>query len=227
MNHFSLTNTLSRFFDIRPGELRRVGIMAALLFFLLAANSVIKVARDSLFLSHFPIDRLPYVYLSVAVIAGLIISAYSRYTVSLPLYRLISGSNAFIISNVIAFWFLIGFFNFGWAIYAFYVWSAIVGVLSVAQFWTFADMMFTPREAKRLFGVFSAGGSLGAIVGGLASGWAVRLFTGTGVLFWLIGALFAGAFGVVWLASHELTEIQTAAPAKVSMTREAKGQQAN
>jgi ATP/ADP translocase/HEAT repeat protein len=223
MNHFSLTNSLSRFFDIRPGELRRVGMMVALLFFLLAANSVIKVARDSLFLSHFPIDRLPYVYLLVAVIAGLIISAYSRYTVSLPLYRLILGSNAFIISNVIAFWFLIGFFNFGWAIYAFYVWSAIVGVLSVAQFWTFADVMFTPREAKRLFGVFSAGGSLGAIVGGLASGWAVNLFAETGVLFWLIGALFAGAFGVVWLASHELTELQTAAPAKVSMTKEAKG----
>jgi len=213
---------LARFFDIRPGEARRVGIMVSLLFFLLAANNVIKVARDSLFLSHFSIDHLPYVYLLAAVFAGLIIAAYSRYTSRLPLYRLILDSNVFIISNIIAFWVLIVFFNFGWAIYALYVWSAIVGVLSIAQFWTFAGLIFTPREAKRLFGVFSAGGSLGAILGGFASGWVVNLFTETGELFWLMGALFAGAFGVVWLASNELNELQPAAPATIPTTRETK-----
>ena len=211
MNHFSLTNTLSRFFDIRPGEARRVGIMVSLLFFLLAANNVIKVVRDSLFLSRFPISDLAYVYLLAALLAGVIITVYTRYTVRLPLYRLILGSNAFIISNVIMFWFLIVFFNFAWAIYAFYIWSAIVSVLAVAQFWTFAGLIFTSREAKRLFGIFSAGGSLGAILGGFGSGWAVNLFMGTDELFWLIGALFAGAFGVVWLAGKELSELQTAA----------------
>ena len=70
MNHLSLANILSRFFDIRPGEARRVGIMVSFLFFLLAANNVIKVVRDSLFLSRFPISDLAYVYLLAAVIAG-------------------------------------------------------------------------------------------------------------------------------------------------------------
>ena len=225
MNHFSLTNTLARFFDIRPGEARRVGIMVSLLFFLLAANNVIKVARDSLFLSHFPIDHLPYVYLLAAFLAGVIIAVYTRYTSELPLYRLILDSNAFIISNVIIFWFLIVVFNYAWAIYAFYVWSAIVGVLSVAQFWTFAGLIFTSREAKRLFGTFAAGGSLGAILGGFGSGWAANLFTETGELFWLMAALFAGAFGVVWLASNELGELQTLAPTKIPTTRETKASQ--
>jgi ATP:ADP antiporter, AAA family len=216
VNHFSLTNGLSRFFNIRPGEVRRVGIMVSLLFFLLAANNVIKVVRDSLFLSHFPISHLAYVYL----IAGVIISVYTRYTVRLPLYRLMLGSNAFIISNVIMFWFLIVVFDFAWWIYAFYIWSAIVSVLAVAQLWTFAGLIFTSREAKRLFGIFSAGGSLGAILGGFGSGWAVNLFTGTDELFWLIGALFAGAFGVVWLASKELSELQTAALKEIPTSRE-------
>ena len=221
MNHFSLTSTLSRFFDIRPGEARRVGIMVSLFFFLFAANNVIKVVRDSLFLSRFPISDLAYVYLLAALLAGVIISVYTRYTVRLPLYRLILGSNAFIIANVITFWFLIVVFNFAWAIYAFYVWSAIVGVLAVAQLWTFAGLIFTAREAKRLFGIFSAGGSLGAIVGGFGSGWAVNLFTGTDELFWLIGALFAGAFGVVWLAGKEPGELQTAALKEIPTSREA------
>ena len=225
MNHFALTNTLSRFFDIRPGEARRVGIIVSLLFFLLAANNVIKVVRDSLFLSHFPISHLAYVYLLAALIAGVIISVYTRYTVRLPLYRLMLGSNAFIISNVIMFWFLIVFFNFAWGIYAFYIWSAIVSVLAVAQLWTFAGLIFTSREAKRLFGIFSAGGSLGAILGGFGSGWAVNLFTGTDELFWLIGALFAGAFGVVWLAGKELSELQTAALKEIPTSRETEATQ--
>src|SRR5262245_31931240 len=222
MSHFSLTNTFSRFFDIRPGETRRVAIMASLLFFLLAANNVIKVLRDSLFLSRFPISDLAYVYLLAALLAGVIIALYTRYTVRLPLYRLILGSNAFIISNVIIFWFLIVVFNFAWSIYAFYVWSAIVGVLTVAQFWTFAGLLFTSREGKRLFGIFSAVGSLGAILGGFGSGWAVKLLTGTDELFWLIGALSAGAFGVVWLRANELSEIQSAAPQEFPTSGETK-----
>ena len=222
MNHLSLANILSRFLDIRSGEARRVGMMASLLFFLLAANNVIKVVRDSLFLSRFPISHLPYVYLLAALLVGVLIAVYTRYTVRLPLYRLMLGSNAFIISNVLMFWFLIVVFNFAWAIYAFYIWSAIVGVLAVAQFWTFAGLIFTSREAKRLFGVFNAGGSLGGILGGFGSGWAVNLFMGTNELFWLIGALFAGAFGVVWLAGNELSELQTAAVKEIPTSRETK-----
>ena len=192
-----------------------MGILVAVLFFLLAANNVIKVVRDSLFLSRFPISDLAYIYFLAAVIAGIIISVYTRYTLSLPLYRLALGLNAFIISNVIVFWFLIVFFNFAWAIYAFYIWSAIVGVLTIAEFWTFAGVLFTSREAKRLFGIFSAGGSLGAILGGFGSGWAVDLSMGLDELFWFIGALFAGAFGVVWLAGSELSEFETRAPREI------------
>jgi AAA family ATP:ADP antiporter len=218
MNHFSLVNILSRFFDIRPGELRRVRMMVALIFFLLASNNVIKVVRDSLFLSHFYVSDLSYVYLIVALLAGGIIAIYTRYTARIPFYQLMLGSHAFIISNVIVFWFLIVFFNFAWAIYGFYIWSAIVGVLAVAQFWTLADLIFTAREAKRLFGIFSAGGSLGAILGGFASGWIVNMFARADELFWFIGALFAGAFGVVWLARNELCALTSAAEKEIPAT---------
>ena len=185
---------------------RHHGITA---FFLLAANNVIKVVRDSLFLSRFPISYLAQVYLLAAVLAGALIVLYTRYTVRLPIYQLILASNVFIIGNVIVFWLLIAVFNLAWAVYAFYIWSAIVGVLAVAQFWTLAGLIFTAREAKRLFGIFSAGGSLGAILGGFGSTWTVNLFMGTDQLFWLIGALFGGAFGVAWFAGSELHELQT------------------
>lgn len=199
----SLTTSFSRFFDVRPGDFRRIGLMAGFLFFLLAANNVIKVVRDSLFLSRFPITQLPYVYLMAAAIAGAVITIYSRYTSRLSLSQVILGTHAFIISNVIIFWLLIAFYDFGWVLYAFYMWSAIVGLVVVAQFWTLANDMFNSREGKRLFGILTAAGTLGAMTGGLAANFAVKFFFGTYQLLWFIAALFAGALGVVWFGVGE------------------------
>src|SRR5574342_740262 len=109
-----MTTHIRRFLDIRAGETVRIGLMGALLFFLLAANNIIKIVRDSLFLSRFPITQLPYVYLLAAVLASAVISMYSRYTARLSLAQVILGSHAFIISSVIIFWLLVAFYDFGW-----------------------------------------------------------------------------------------------------------------
>jgi AAA family ATP:ADP antiporter len=198
-----LTTHLSRFFDVRPGDAARIGFMAVLLFLLLAANNLIKIVRDSLFLSRFPITELPYVYLMAAAFAGAVITIYSRYTSRLSFSQVILGSHAFIISSVIIFWFLVTFYDFGWVLYAFYIWSAIVGLVAVAQFWTLANAMFTPRDGKRLFGILTAAGTIGGMMGGLGATLAVKFFVGTNQLLWLIVVLFAGAYGVVWFAVNE------------------------
>jgi ATP/ADP translocase len=198
-----LTTIFSRLFDVRPGEATRIGLMAAFLFFLLAANNVIKVVRDSLFLSRFPITQLPYVYLLAALLAGVVIGIYSRYTAKLSLSRLIPGSLAFVISNVILFWLTITLYDAAWVLYAYYMWSAIGGLILVAQFWMLANGMFNPRDGKRLFGMITAGGTLGAMVGGLAANWAVSFLFGTQQLLWLVVALLAGAFAMAGLALRE------------------------
>jgi ATP/ADP translocase/HEAT repeat protein len=195
-------------------------MMASLLFFLLAANNVIKVLRDSLFLSRFPVRQLPYVYILTALFAGVLVGIYTRSTVRASPYRLMLGLNLFIIANVMIFWFLIALLHFAWATYAFYIWAAIISALTVAQFWTFAGLIFNSRQAKRLFGILSGCGSLGAILGGFGSRWAVDLFGRSNELFWLIAALFAAAFGVVWLATRELRQPQAAALAEISISSE-------
>ncbi len=52
------TRKLGRLVDIRPGEAARVGMLVSIFFFIIAANNLIKVVRDSLFLSRFPITQL-------------------------------------------------------------------------------------------------------------------------------------------------------------------------
>ena len=51
-------------------------MLVSIFFFIIAANNLIKVVRDSLFLSRFPITQLPYVYLLVALLASLIIAVF-------------------------------------------------------------------------------------------------------------------------------------------------------
>jgi len=83
------------------------------------------------------------------------------------------------------------------------MWSAIVGLVAVAQFWTLANDLFNLREGKRLFGVITAAGTLGAMTGGFAANLSVRFFFGANQLLWLIVVLFAGAFGAAWFAVQE------------------------
>ncbi len=195
-----LTFDPRRFLDLRPGDAARVGVMAAFLFFLLAANNVIKIVRDSLFLSRFPITQLPYVYLLAAIVAAVVIAVYSRYAAKLPFARVIFASLGVVVSTVIIFWLLVTFYDAAWVLYAYYMWSAIVGLILIAQFWTLANEMFTPRDGKRLFGVITAGGTLGGMLGAIMANWAVTFLFPTNHLLWFIVVLFAGAYGAAYMA---------------------------
>jgi len=197
---------LLRFFDIRPGEGYRVGATFSLLFLLIAANILIKILRDSLFLIHHSVSELPYLYLVVALLAGVIITTYTRYTVKLSVTRLILVTNAIILSNIAFFWFLIAFFNPGWSHYAFYIWSAMAVAIAVAQLWTLANQIFTPDEGKRLFGFLTAGGTLGGAAAGFGAKWALALFSDPNDLLWFVAALFFAASAVVLWVDRRLKE---------------------
>ena len=48
----------------------------------------------------------------------------------------------------------------------FYLFGQIYGILLISQFWTLANIIFDPRQAKRLFGFIGGGASLGGVAGG-------------------------------------------------------------
>ena len=63
---------------------------------------------------------------------------------------------------LVAFWFL---FQSGaeWASTAFYFFGLILGILLISQFWTLANEVYDPRQAKRMFGFIGGGSSLGGV----------------------------------------------------------------
>ena len=195
---------LSHFLDIQTGETYRVAVMGSLLFFLIAANNLIKILRDSIFLGHHSASELPYLYILVAFLAAVIIVIYTKYTVNLSVIRLILGTNAIILSNIIFFWFLLTYFNLGWSYYAFYIWSAMVSVIAVAQLWTLAEQIFTLEEGKRSFGLLSAGGTVGGAIAGFGVQWFLHTSVESYHLLWVIAGLYLAASALLLWAQRRV-----------------------
>src|SRR5690606_33522055 len=47
----------------------------------------------------------------------------------------------------------------------FYFFGLILGILVISQFWTLANEVYDPRQAKRIFGFIGGGASLGGLAG--------------------------------------------------------------
>ena len=73
-----LYRLLAKAVDVAPGERRRVGGMFALLGLVITTSYILKPVRSSLFLSQFGSERLPYVYMLVAVVLGVVAALFAR-----------------------------------------------------------------------------------------------------------------------------------------------------
>lgn len=155
---------VKKLMDIRPGEGRRLWPIAGAYALVLASVYVLKPARNALFLDRLGIDQLPYVLMLVALVGGVTASVYSRYTQSVRIDRLVSGTLIFLIFNLLIFWWLLGI-GADWVFYLFYVWVNLYGLMGISLLWLLANAVFNAREGRRLFGFIGSGGIAGAIGG--------------------------------------------------------------
>jgi AAA family ATP:ADP antiporter len=92
-----------------------------------------------------------------------IVPAYGALADRARRIRLINVSYAIVMAS------LVGFFVLGRAGVpiglAFFIWLGLVSVFLVAQFWSYANDVYTEEQGKRLFAIIAVGGSLGAIFG--------------------------------------------------------------
>lgn len=192
--------------DIRPRKTYCVWVIALFFGLLIGANTLIKIFRDSVFLGHHSASELPYLYILVALIAGVIIATYTRYTAKISIIRLILSTNAIILSNIIFFWVLLTYFDSPWGHYAFYIWSAMATVIAVAQAWTLANHIFTQEEAKQSFGLIAAGGTVGGVAASFGVKWSIHLSVESNHLLWFVGGIYVGASVLVLWAQSRLNE---------------------
>ncbi len=167
-----LERFLSLFSDIRPGEGANVLLMFANIFLILTAYYVLKVVRESLTIGGVQLFGLggdeikAYLPAVMAVLLLGVVPLYGAVASAVSRIRLINGTTLIVMGTLVLFWFWGRATGVGTAIgLSFYVYIGIVNVFLIAQFWSFANDIYTESEGKRLFAVIAIGQSLGAVLG--------------------------------------------------------------
>jgi AAA family ATP:ADP antiporter len=160
-------------FDIRRGEGRKTLLMFFYFFFTILVLYVLKPVRSSLFLEELGSENLRYVYLGEGLFLLFVTWAYVELAKRLPKKKLFTGVLLSFVVSLALFWWLF-LLKTPFLSAFFYVWVACFSITSVTQFWTLANDIYDPLEAKRLFGLIISGGSAGGVLGGIFTSQAVR-----------------------------------------------------
>ena len=158
-----LDRSLALFTDVRAGEGSGALLLAANVFSLLAFYSVLKVIREALILSEGGAVVKSYSAAGQALLLLIFIPAYGAFASRVNRVRLVCGVTLFFASHLIVFY-LLGVAGVHVGV-AFFLWIGIFNMVVIAQFWAFANDLYTPERGKRLFPFVGLGASLGAAVG--------------------------------------------------------------
>lgn len=170
-----LDRTLSLFTDVRAGEGVGALLLAANVFYLLAFYQVLKIVRDSLILSESGAVAASYASAGMAAVLFVFVPAYGALASRVNRVWLISAVTIFFASHLLIFYAL-GSAGVRIGV-AFYIWIGVFNMVAVAQFWAFANDLYSNERGKRLFPVVGIGASLGAFVG---AGLTAYFFKGMG-----------------------------------------------
>lgn len=131
-----------------------------------AGHVILEVARDSLFLEAFSSSALPWAYITVAALSALVVVFLARRKGAASTRHSMSRSYFLTAVTVLGF---IGLLQLNiprhWVAFALYVWVGVYVILLVSSVWLLISSLFTISKAKRAFGIISAGGAAGAIIG--------------------------------------------------------------
>ena len=159
---------------IQPGEGRKTALMFGTLMCVVGSFITGRVARDSLFLSRYPVDYLPYLYIWVALGVSIQSYLYSRIADRFRRDRTVGITFVGIIIAYLAARFSMYWVG-DWFYPVLYVFVELAGSLLIIQTWTLANDVFTSREAKRLFALVGGGGVVSAMIVGFSVRGLVKL----------------------------------------------------
>jgi ATP:ADP antiporter, AAA family len=167
-----LDRALRPFADVRSGEGATALLLALNVFLLLATYYCIRPVREALILSTAGGAELKsYLAAGQAILLLGLVPAYGALADRLPRRRLLNTVIAFFVACLVAFYGLTQA-NVPIAV-IFFLWVGIFNLMIVAQFWSFANDLYTKEQGERLFAIVAVGASFGAVLGAKIAGWLI------------------------------------------------------
>jgi ATP:ADP antiporter, AAA family len=185
-----LERALGAITRVEPGEAGTALLLTLDVFALLTSYYLVKPVREGLILS-LPggAELKAYASGAIAALLVLLVPIYGKVAARWPRNRLIAFVTTFFAVCLLVFWGLgrTAWVDSGWLGIAFYLWVGVFNLVVVAQFWAFANDVYTVEQGKRLFALVGLGASIGAASGSRFAAWALGFVGLTELL--LLGAL--------------------------------------
>ncbi len=157
---------------VRPGE--GIALVWSFLYFfaLLCGYYTIRPVRDAMGAVH----ALEWLFTATFLVMLLLQPLYAALVGRFPRRVFLPVVYGFFIVCLFAFYLLLAAdTGASWRSGAFFVWVAVFNLFAVSVFWSFMSDIYGEGQARRLYGVIAAGGTLGALTGPLLTQVLVRL----------------------------------------------------
>jgi ATP:ADP antiporter, AAA family len=159
---------LSPIADVRRNELVSVLLMTLIMFLILASYYLLKTAREVFILGEGGAEVKSYSSAGQALLLLFLVPAYGAFASRVNRVKLVQWVTLFFVLHVGLFLVALGAgFHVG---IPYFLWVGIFNLMVIAQFWAFANDLYTPEQGKRLFPLIGVGSSLGAWVGSMRAG---------------------------------------------------------
>lgn len=160
---------------IHPDEIPTVLLLTLTVFLLLAGYYILKPIREALILAGKGAEIKSYLSGAIAILFIFVVKIFSSISSRVPRQKLIAWVTLFFISNLVIFYMLyLSGISLGTIGIIFYVWIGIFNLMIVAQFWGFANDLYTEEAGKRLFPIIMFGANFGALWGPKIHLWLLR-----------------------------------------------------
>lgn len=209
---------LRLFTVIHPGEALTAFLLTFNVFLLFLAYYIIKPVREALILAGKGAEVKSYLAAVIAVLLILVVKAFSSIASRFSRQKLITWVTLFFISNLVIFYILsFSGIQLGTMGMLFYIWVGVFNVMVVAQFWGFANDLYSEDEGKRLFPMIAFGATFGAFSGSTIAGWLVKPL-GLYQMMLVAGGFLFICIGLTWMIHTR--EIRRAAYKKIDDKQE-------
>ena len=154
---------LSPVVQVRKEESTTLLLMFLYSFLAMTAYNILKPLASGTFIAVHGADNLPIMILAAGPLIAVIMQIYTTVIARLPQRWVIQVTQTAVIALLVAFSVIFSGEAGFWSAIGVYLFRLILGVLLISQFWTLANDVYDPRQAKRFFGFIGGGAALGGL----------------------------------------------------------------
>lgn len=166
-------NIIDKLFGIERGEYVAVAWSFAYFFCILSSYYIVRPVRETMAVGSGP-QTIPYLFIGTFIAMMFATSIFGWIASRFPRRVFLPWVYLFFSANIAIFWVVFTqAIDSGestiWLGRAYFVWVGVFNLFVVSVFWSFMADIYTREQGRRLFGIISAGGSVGAILGGIGT----------------------------------------------------------